>query len=83
MHETDFYQQILGLASPWFVADVKLDSEAQQVDVFVEHIEGTSFCCPECGQACPVYDHTDSRSWRHLDTMQFRTLLHARPPRIK
>ena len=83
MHETDFYQQILGLASPWFVADVKLDSEAQQVDVFVEHIEGTSFCCPECGQPCPVYDHTDSRSWRHLDTMQFRTLLHARPPRIK
>ncbi|QDV61088.1 ISL3 family transposase [Crateriforma conspicua] len=82
MQETEFYQQILGLKQPWFVADVKLDPEAQQVDVYVEHPEGTSFCCPECGKACSVYDHTKSRRWRHLDTMHFRTVLHAQPPRV-
>lgn len=82
MQETDFYHQILGLQEPWFVAKVKLDTQAQQVDVYVEHPEGTHFCCPECGKQCAVYDHTPSRSWRHLDTMQFRTILHARPPRI-
>lgn len=83
MQETEFYQQVLGLAQPWFVAEVKLDLASQQVDVFVEHPEGTSFGCPECGRQCSVYDHTTERRWRHLDTMQFRTILHARPPRVK
>ena len=83
MQETEFYQKILGLAEPWFVSDVKLDKKSQQVDVFVDHPEGTQFCCPDCGKACPVYDHTPARRWRHLDTMQFRTVLHANPPRVK
>ena len=83
MHERELYEQLLGLSAPWFVADVKLDTEAQQVDVFVEHAGGTSFCCPECGKSCPVYDHTAERQWRHLDTMQFKTMLHAKPPRVE
>jgi transposase len=83
MHERELYERLLGLSAPWFVADVKLDTEAQQVDVFVEHAGGTSFCCPECGKSCPVYDHTAERQWRHLDTMQFKTMLHAKPPRVE
>jgi transposase len=83
MHERELYERLLGLSAPWFVADVKLNTVAQQVDVFVEHTQGTSFSCPECGNACPVYDHTAERQWRHLDTMQFKTMLHARPPRVR
>jgi len=83
MRDTDFYEQILGLSDPWFVADVRLEMEAQQVDVFVEHGEETKFCCPECGSELACYDHTPSRKWRHLDTMQFRTILHAATPRVK
>ena len=30
----------------------------------------------------PTYDLTDEREWRHLDTCQFQTFLHARPPRV-
>jgi len=30
----------------------------------------------------PVYDHTPERTWRHLDSCQFMTFLHARPPRV-
>jgi transposase len=37
MHERELYERLLGLSASWFVADVKLDTEAQQVDVFVEH----------------------------------------------
>ena len=83
MHETDFYEQILGLAAPWRVSDVQLDMAAERVDVFVEHDEGETFCCPECGQKLSCYDHTKTRKWRHLDTMQFATILHARTPRVK
>jgi len=83
MHERELYERLLGLSASWFVADVKLNTVAQQVDVFVEHSQGTSFSCPECGKACRVYDHTAERQWRHLDTMQFKTMLHARPPRVR
>ena len=82
MHETEFYQQILGLKPPWEVADVKLDTAAQQVDIYVEHADGIKFCCPECGNELACYDHAPERRWRHLDTMQFRTILRAAPPRV-
>ena len=83
MQEKDFYSQILGLKSPWFVSEVKLDTVAEQVDVYVEHPPGTKFCCPKCNQELAVYDHTSSRTWRHLDTMQFKTMLHASTPRVQ
>ena len=57
MQEREFYQQILGLESPWYVSDVKLDMEAQQVDVYVAHPEATKFCCPDCNQDLGCYDH--------------------------
>lgn len=82
MHETDFYQQILGLKSPWKVVDVKLDTAAGQVDIHVAHPEASRFCCPDCGKELACYDHTPERHWRHLDTMQFKTILHASPPRV-
>src|SRR5262249_20466106 len=31
--------------------------------------------------ALAVYDHGEERVWRHLDSCQFQTYLHARPPR--
>ncbi len=83
MQEKDFYQQILGLKSPWFVAEVKLDTASHQVDVYVEHPAATKFCCPDCQQELACYDHTEPRAWRHLDTMQFKTMLHAAIPRVK
>jgi transposase len=37
--------------------------------------------CPKCGTACRLYDHRPQRQWRHLDTCQYQTVLHAEPPR--
>ena len=82
MQEKEFYEQILGLRSPWFVSEVKLDTTGQRVDVYVSHPSGTKFCCPKCDQELSCYDHTSERTWRHLDTMQFQTLLHASIPRV-
>jgi transposase len=31
----------------------------------------------------PLYDHAEERAWRHLDSCQFQTYLHARPPRVQ
>ena len=38
--------------------------------------------CPECGDLLLVNDHTKQRSWRHLDTCQLQTIVHASIPRV-
>ncbi|TDK58684.1 ISL3 family transposase [Sapientia aquatica] len=83
MESKDLYQALLGMQEPWTVKEVSLDMAKQQVDVFVEHPSGSRFKCPECAAECPVYDHLGERTWRHLDSCQFLTYLHAKPPRIK
>lgn len=82
MESKDLYRHLLGLNEPWAVERVDLDMAKQHVDVYVAHPSGTRFACPECGQGCAVYDHLAERTWRHLDSCQFLTYLHAAPPRI-
>jgi len=35
-----------------------------------------------CGRSVKLYDHAEMRTWRHLDSCQFQTHLHARVPRV-
>ena len=82
MKDTDLYAQILGIRSPWKVAEVKLSLAAGEVSVFVEHDPGVALCCPRCGATSPGYDKR-RRKWRHLDTCQYKTMLVADVPRIQ
>ena len=82
MQDKDLYWHLLGLVHPWTVAKVDLDIAKQRVDVWAEHDKGLRWPCPECGQECSLYDHSEERVWRHLDSCQFMTYLHAAPPRI-
>lgn len=82
MRDIDLYRHLLGLVAPWTVKRVALDVKEQRVDVWVEHEEGRKWSCPACERELPLYDHSEERSWRHLDSCQFLTFLHARPPRV-
>lgn len=82
MDIVELYRQLLGLTAPWTVERVELDMAKQHVKVHVGHPAGQRFACPECGRALGVYDHQAERVWRHLDSCQFLTYLHARPPRV-
>lgn len=83
MQDTELYRHLLGIEKPWKVARVELAVKDQRVDVFVEHKPGEEFICPECGKKLGVYDHAEERTWRHLDSCQFATMLRARVPRVK
>jgi transposase len=83
MDSTELYQFILGLRSPWTVTHVEMRAAQEEIHVFVEHATGSQFCCPACSRQLPVYDHTSERTWRHLDTCQLKTFLHAKPPRVQ
>jgi transposase len=83
MQDKELYRYLLGLEKPWSVKTVKLNLKDQRVDVWAAHDEGVRWPCPECGAMMPLYDHAHERIWRHLDSCQFKTFLHARPPRVK
>lgn len=82
MRDTQLYRQILGLSEPWQVERIDLRMKEQEVHVFVEHKPGVAWPCPTCGKELACYDHAEERTWRHLDTCQLKTLLHARVPRV-
>lgn len=81
MNDKKLYYQLLGLEKSWEVTEVKVDFEELKVDIWVEWT-GNRGSCAECGKICSVYDRGKEREWRHLDTMQFQTILHCRVPRI-
>ncbi len=83
MRDTELYEQLLGLTAPWRVARVDLKVVDQRVDVYAEHTTKKPWRCPECGKPCGLHDHEAERVWRHLDSLQFQTFLHARIPRIR
>lgn len=82
MQDIALYQYLLGLQSPWTVSRVHLDVQGQCVEVWAEHPEGAAWECPQCRERLPLYDHAEERTWRHLDSCQFQTHLHARIPRV-
>lgn len=82
MQDRDLYARILGLVDPWQVHDVQLDVKGGEVRVTVGAKATAQWQCPECGKACPGYD-ARQRSWRHLDTCQFKTILVADVPRVE
>lgn len=82
MRDKDLYAQILGIKSPWQVADVELSVSKGEVTVQVEQEAGAKSCCPSCGKESPGYD-SRRRRWRHLDTCQYKTILVADVPRVK
>jgi transposase len=83
MRDTELYRRILGLVRPWSVERVELDVPGKRVDLWVGHPPGEQWLCPRCDRPLPGYDHAEKRVWRHLDTCQFRTYLHARIPRVQ
>ena len=79
---TEHYRLLLGLDASWKVSEVTLFLEEKRVDILLVH-RGGAVTCPECDGGCGIADHGPERTWRHLDTMQFETVLRARTPRTK
>lgn len=77
------YGLLLGIQSPWQVRTVDLKLESKRVEIAVDWQSGAKGKCPECGQECAVYDWANERTWRHLDTMQFETIIRAKAPRVE
>lgn len=72
---------MLGLIPPWLVTNVDLRMGEKLVEIDVQWPVDHAVECPECGRSCSIKDHREERRWRHLDTMQFQTIIKSRVPR--
>ena len=82
MDPLTLYDQILGLSPPWKTTSVNLNKSSGEVAVTVSYDRDSLPICPVCENTCSHYD-TRHRTWRHLDTCQFKTLIEADVPRVK
>lgn len=82
MRDRDLYAKLLGIEAPWHVRDIETRLGAGELEILISLDEGAELVCPSCGSACSRYD-ARTRTWRHLDTMQYKTLLTAEVPRVK
>jgi transposase len=82
MRDKELYAAILGIQLPWQVTSVALDPEGEEVRVMIQAPKGTPFPCPQCKEPCPGYD-SRPRTFRHLDTCQFKTFLEVDVPRVE
>ena len=76
------YATLLGLKAPSEITDVEMKQPPGEVHIRVALPADTLWVCPQCSSAAPIHDHQE-RHWRHLDTCQFPTIVHARVPRLK
>lgn len=75
------FSQALGLAPPWAVERVQLDTSHSRIDLYIAW-QSKSGACPACGVVDQsVHDHRQ-RSWRHLDFFQYEAHVHCQLPRI-
>lgn len=77
------YGKLLGLEGPWQVHAAQLDLLRGRVELEVAWDEGAAVVCPECRKECARHDHAPEREWRHLNVMQFLTVIRARVPRCR
>ena len=82
MKERRVWGDLLGLTPPWRVRDVEYALDEGEVRIFVEVGSRAKLRCRSCERECAGYDARERR-WRHLDTMQYRTIVIARVPRVE
>lgn len=76
----DLYYHLIGLQAPWVVSNVDFDIKNQQVDVYISY--PSDLCkCSKCQENCSIYDFVKKRTWRHLDSCEYKTFVHAEIPR--
>lgn len=81
MQDTELYRLLLGLQEPWLIDQLEMRTKEEAIHIWIDHAPGVEFACAECQVTCRVYDHVE-RQWRHLDSCQFKTIVHAQVPRI-
>ena len=81
MFTENLFTKLLQLEQGWIVKSVETDLSEQEICIEISCILD-HFLDDETGEICKFYDRAPVRSWRHLDTMQYKTFIKCQLPRI-
>jgi transposase len=82
MTPEDLYKIILQIDDNWRVSKIEVDDDIEEVRVLIVYAKNKAED-PVTKEICSIYDHREERSWRHLDTMQYKTYIKCNIPRVK
>ena len=82
MFTHQFFDLLLNLDDNWKVLKVEADYAISDIKIVIKFI-GKRALCPDTMELCSLYDHAPTREWRHLDTMQYKTYISCKLPRVK
>ena len=81
MFTENLFTKLLQLEQGWIVKSVETDFSEQEIHIEISCILD-QFVDEETGEICKFYDRAPVRSWRHLDTMQYKTFIKCQLPRM-
>ena len=76
------YSRLLRLGGEWEVVDVVLNELQEELHITI-HYKLDTWTDKTTGEVFSIFDHRTERTWRHLDCMEYKTVVHCRLPRIK
>jgi len=86
MMTQELFEMALNVTDPWFVKDLKFDSNTKRLDIYIDFKRGSTFNYQSDEETelvgLKAYDTTD-KEWRHLNFFEHECYLHARVPRVK
>ena len=88
MDNSMLFTMALMLQEPWKVVKVEFreinGTKEMELHIYLGFDKGSTFPCPVggCNEQCKAYD-TKECQWRHLNFFQYKTILHAKLPRVK
>lgn len=77
----EHYKILLDLDSNWTVSSIDFDHQTESVLVKLTYCDKLAKD-PDTKEEYTIYDHREERNWRHLDTLQYKTYISARVPRV-
>lgn len=77
----DFFNLLLDLGDEWVLTGIETNHKTQEVILDVEYISDT-YEDPESLGPAKLYDHAESRLWRHLDILHYKSYVRCRIPRV-
>jgi transposase len=84
MDSKELFAKAIGIASPWYIKEIKVDQ--QEMIVLVDFLPGSQFPYVDIEENIdgffPAYD-TEIKRWRHLNFFHIPCYIEARVPRVR
>ena len=78
---SEYFNLLLNLNEHWQVVNITTDFDLKEINIEIKYV-GKEVTYGDDNKRYKIYDHAKQRKWRHLDTMEYKTYILCRLPRI-